>query len=395
MILRQLIHPLSTPIKRVALMAVCLPLALGGCGADDDEPQAPPPPVIAIPDSFPELAFPDSNQPTEAKINLGRFLFYDTLLSGNQTYSCGTCHQQERAFTDGKPVAIGATNEAHSLGSMALANVGYAATLGWGNPALTSLEAQALIPMFGEEPVELGLSSLTEEELLDRLRGEDRYQMLFPEAFPVEDDPFTVANVAKAIATFERTLLSADSPYDRFQAGDSAALNEQEQRGMALFFSETLECFHCHGGFNFSDSITSPEFPFSEKPFHNNGMYNLDLQGAYPANQGVFELTGERDDRGRFKAPTLRNIAVTAPYLHDGSVATLSELLDLYAAGGRNIADGPNAGDGREHPNKSAFIAGFTITDQEKEDVLAFLRALTDQSFLENPKFSDPYLADD
>ncbi len=373
---------------------IVLSLLLGGlfgfgCG-EDAEPVAPF--ELAIPVSFPAIAIPDDNQPSAMKIELGRHLFYDKKLSGNQTYSCGTCHRQELAFTDGLPVALGSTSEAHSLGSMSLANIGYAATLGWSNPVISSLEAQALIPMFGEEPVELGLSALTEEELLDRLRTEDTYQTMFTEAFPESDDPFTVANVVKAIATFERTLISADSPYDRFQAGDTTAMTEQQQRGMTLFFSETLECFHCHGGFNMSDSIVSPDFPFSEKPFHNNGMYNIGGDGSYPTNQGVFELTGEREDQGRFKAPTLRNIAVTAPYLHDGSVSTLEEMLDLYAEGGRHIVEGENAGDGREHPNKSAFIAGFALNDEEKAAVVAFLHALTDEGFLTNPAFSDPFV---
>ena len=372
---------------RVILLYAAV-LGTFACGENDTEQE---PFEIEFPIAFPDAPIPEDNVPTEAKIALGRHLFYDKLLSGNESYSCGTCHQHALAFTDGKGIAIGSTNEAHTLGSMSLANIAYAATLGWGNPTMTTLEAQALVPMFGEEPVELGLSVLTESELLDRLRAEERYQMLFPEAFPASEDPFTVANVVKAIATFERTLISADSAYDRYQAGDRDALTESEKRGMDLFFSERLECFHCHGGFNFSDSVKSPEFPFSEKPFHNNGMYNVANSGAYPGNQGVYELTQEREDRGTFKAPTLRNIAVTAPYLHDGSVGTLDELLQLYANGGRIIDAGDKAGDGTVHPNKSPFIAGFVLTDEEAKDVVAFLNALTDTTFLTNPAYADPY----
>ena len=217
---------------------------------------------------------------------------------------------------------------------MSLANAGYSATLGWGNPTLTSLEQQALVPMFGEEPVELGLAAIGEDGLLARLKGEARYQEKFQLAFPGEKEPFTIGNVVRALATFQRTLISADSPYDRYQGGDRSAMSASAIRGMDLFFSERLECFHCHSGFNFSDSVSSPEFPFNERPFHNNGMYNVNNTGAYPGNQGVYELTGDREDMGKFKAPTLRNIAVTAPYFYDGSVATL-ELIDLYASGGR------------------------------------------------------------
>ena len=203
---------------------------------------------LGLPDSFPTPKVPDDNLPSEAKIELGRYLFYDVRLSANQTYSCGTCHQQKFAFTDGLPVAVGSTDESHHFGSMSLVNIAFAASLGWANPTLNTLEAQALIPMFGEEPVELGLSSITEAELLDRIREDGRYGVMFEMAFPAEDDPVTVGNIARAIATFERSIVSHDSPYDRYQAGDKAAMSASAVRGMDLFFSETLECFHCHGG---------------------------------------------------------------------------------------------------------------------------------------------------
>ena len=149
------------------------------------------------------------------------------------------------------------------------------------------------------------------------------------------------------------------------------------------------------GGFNLSDSIASIDLPFAEQPFHNNGMYNVDGRGRYPVSQGIFDLTGEREHLGKFKAPTLRNIAVTAPYLHDGSVDKLEDLIDLYATGGRIIQDGPNAGDGTKHPNKSAFIVGFELSDADKKDLLAFLDALTDKTLLTNPAYSDPFANDE
>lgn len=380
-------------VRRGLLVGLLISLSCGLIACE--EPETAPPveeiSAIIVPESFPAMGYPDDNIPTEAKIRLGRYLFYDQRLSGNETYSCGTCHRQELAFTDGLAVALGSTDEHHVLGSMSLTNIGYSATLGWGNPTLETLEAQALIPMFGEEPVELGLNDLEMGELLKRFQDDEQYQQLFKEAFPLTTERITVGNISKAIASFERSLISADSPYDQFQAGDTEALSDSERRGMDLFFSETLECFHCHGGFNFSDSIASPDFPFSEKPFHNNGMYNLDGEGKYPAHQGAYELTQKAKDRGLFKAPTLRNIAVTAPYLHDGSVETLEELIDLYAAGGRLIAEGALQGDGRDHPNKSTFIAGFEISETEKSDLIAFLRALTDETFLNNPQLSSPF----
>ena len=163
-------------------------------------------------------------------------------------------------------------------------------------------------------------------------------------------------------------------------------------RGMALFFSEQTECFHCHGGFNFTDSSTHSGTTIESVGFHNNGLYNIGEHGGYPAdNTGLHDLTGRPRDMGRFKAPTLRNIAMTAPYMHDGSVGTLEEALDHYQQGGRLIADGPHAGDGSRNPYKSVFVRQFELSDSEREDLLAFLRALTDESVLMKPAFSNPF----
>ncbi|MEO1270195.1 MAG: MbnH family di-heme enzyme, partial [Myxococcota bacterium] len=300
-------------------------------------------------------------------------------------------HEQDKAFTDGLPVGVGVTDQAHTVGPMSLTNVAYATTLGWANPLMDSLEKQALVPMFGEEPVELGLSVLSEEEFLDRFRNHPDYPARFAAAFGGED-PITVPNLVQALASFERALISGNSPYDRFTyAGEDDALSDSARRGMFLFFSERVECFHCHGGFNFSDSTSHEGTVFTETPFHNNGLYNVGGEGRYPDNQGVYEITQEPNDMGRFKAPTLRNIALTAPYMHDGSIATLEEVIEHYARGGRLITEGENAGDGAQHPNKSEFVPGFILTDQEKEDMLNFLHSLTDEQFVTNPDFSNPF----
>ena len=169
---------------------------------------------------------------------------------------------------------------------------------------------------------------------------------------------------------------------------------------MALFLGATnaagatdpLECFHCHGGFLFSQSSDDAGQVFDQKFFMNNGLYNLDEQGSYPpGNEGLFEMTGDPADKGKFKPPSLRNIALTAPYMHDGSIETLEEVIDHYARGGRLIESGPYAGDGSQNPNKSAFLKGFSISDQEKQDLIAFLRALTDEDLITNPAYSDPF----
>jgi len=248
--------------------------------------------------------------------------------------------------------------------------------------------------MFGEHPVELGLSG-KENEVLARLKAEARYQKLFPEVFDGQADPFTIENVTKAIAAFERVLISGNSPYDRYLNGQRNAISVSAKRGETLFFGERLECFHCHGGFNFSQTTDHEGKAFAEIEFHNTGLYNLDSitgGGAYPKdNQGTFEITQRAEDVGKFRAPTLRNIAVTAPYMHDGSIATLEGVIAHYAAGGRTIKAGEFKGSGSTHPNKSSFVKGFRLTAQEKQDLLNFLKSLTDEKFLTDPRFGDPW----
>jgi cytochrome c peroxidase len=201
-------------------------------------------------------------------------------------------------------------------------------------------------------------------------------------------------NITRAIASFERTLISGRSPYDRYRYGaDRQAISDAAKRGEALFFSEQTECFHCHGGFNFTETVDYAGKGFVEIEFHNTGLYNVDGKGAYPRpNTGVHAVTNDPDDMGRFKAPTLRNIAVTAPYMHDGSIPTLDAVLAHYEAGGRTIATGPHAGVGARNPFKSSFVKGFSLTPDQRRDLVAFLKSLTDQVFLTDRRFSNPWL---
>ncbi len=344
-----------------------------------------------LPRGFPEPRVPADNPMSEAKVALGRLLFYDRRLSGNEAFSCGNCHQQSRAFADPLPRGVCSTGEVHPRGAMGLANIAYAPVLTWANPNVKSLEQQALLPMFGETPVELGLAG-KEAELLTRLRADSVYPRMFAAAFPGDTAPVSVRRVTQAIASFQRTLMSGSSPYDRYLAGDSSAISRSAIRGEALFFSERLECFHCHGGFNFTNTVDYKGKGFVEIEFHNTGLYNVDGKGAYPAeNPGIRELTGDAEDTGKFKAPSLRNIALTAPYMHDGSVATLDAVLSHYAAGGRSIRTGPNRGVGSRNPYKSSFVKGFTLSPRERRDVLAFLHSLTDSVFITDHRFADPF----
>jgi len=382
-------------MKLLPQTLILLPLLLGaGCG-DSDAASAPGAWVWDLPDTVPPPRVPEDNPMSEAKVELGRFLFYDTKLSGNQTQSCGSCHLQEFAFTDGLARAEGSTGQIHPRSSMSVANSGYAASLTWANPAVVRLEEQALVPMFGEDPVELGMAGM-EDELLRRMREDGRYPDMFAEAFPEKFDPVDLDSITKAIASFQRALTSFNSKHDQ----GSAALTLSEQRGKALFFGGTneagvpdaLECFHCHGGFLLSQAVDHDGSEFNQQTFINNGLYNLDSDGSYPdGNQGLFDITNDPADKGKFKPPSLRNIAVTAPYMHDGSIATLAEVVDHYARGGRLVESGSDAGDGFDNPNKSSFLNGFEITEQEKQDLIAFLHTLTDEKLLTDLAFSDPF----
>jgi cytochrome c peroxidase len=344
-----------------------------------------------IPEGFPEPQVPADNPMSMTKVELGRWLFYDTRLSGNNTMSCGTCHLQELAFTDGRSRSSGSTGALHPRSSMSLINTAYASRLTWANPLLDRLEDQALTPLFGDNPVEMGMAG-REKEIGLLLESEAAYRELTQAAFPDDENPFSVLNAVRAISAFVRSIVSFDSPYDRYLAGDLDALSPAAERGMELFFSERLECFHCHGGFNLTDSTTHANTTINRVGFHNTGLYNLDESGAYPEdNTGLFDMTGEARDMGRFKAPTLRNVALTGPYMHDGSVATLLDVADHYSRGGRLIESGTHAGDGRLSPFKSEFVNGFELSDKERADLIEFLSSLTDESALSDDRWSNPF----
>lgn len=345
-----------------------------------------------LPAGFPVPVVPEDNPMTAAKVELGRYLFYDTRLSGNNTMSCSSCHHQESAFSDGLTVPVGSTGETHVRNSQTLTNIAYNATYTWGNPILTEVEQQIVIPMFGEFPVEMGITG-SEDEVLARLRDDAFYQAAFAAAFPDDVEPIIFHNVVQALSSFVRTMISGDSPYDRFvYGGDYEALSESALRGMDMFLSERFECHHCHGGFNFTLSTVHANTTFPERPFFNTGLYNIDGEGAYPrGNTGIYEITGNAEDMGRFRPPTLRNVELTAPYMHDGSIETLEEVLQFYADGGREIEAGEYAGDGRANPYKSGFVPGFEITEQEQEDLINFLLSLTDETFTTDPALSDPF----
>lgn len=338
--------------------------------------------VWRLPDYVPAPRVPADNAMTVEKVKLGRMLFYDQRLSGNGTYSCGSCHHQALAFSDGRVLPVGSTGETVPRRAQRLANVAWHTTYTWANPALVTLERQMEVPLFGETPVEMGVNDQNRGEILGRLKADGGMRAAFDDAFPKEDQPVTFANIIKAIASFERSVVSFSSKYDRYLQG-KVQLTAQEMRGKDLFFGEKGECHHCHGSFNFDDQVVYATSRVVETPFHNTGLYNIGGTGAFPyPNRGVYEVSGNPDDMGAFRAPSLRNVAVSGPYMHDGSIATLEGVLDFYAAGGRVIASGPLAGDGRLNPHKSDLIVNIRLSDQDKKDVIAFLKTLTDNALL-------------
>ncbi len=356
-----------------------------------------PPPATAtgaayvwhLPKGFPEPQVPAVNPMTQAKVELGRYLFYDKRMSSNGHEACATCHQQELAFTDGRTVGIGTTGESHSRNAMSLVNVAYNSALTWSDPRATRLEDQARVPMFGTHPIELGMGD--GGSFMKVVRSDPTYRKLFASAFG--PGGYTIGEVAKAIACFERSIISARSPYDRYYyGGDDNSVSAAAKHGEELFFSEPSKCFHCHGGFNFSDSTASALSHSRRAEFHNTGLYDLASPISYPEpNVGIYDHTKNLADVGKYKVPTLRNVAVTGRYMHDGSIATLEGVLDHYAAGGRTITSGPYTGIGSKNPNKDPMIAGFKMSATDRGDLIAFLDSLTDAAVLHDPRFANPW----
>jgi cytochrome c peroxidase len=298
-------------------------------------------------------------------VELGRRLFYDADLSIDGTTSCATCHEQHRAFTEGNPTHPGVRGAAGRRNVMGLANVGYFAPLTWADPNQHKLEAQALVPMMGERPVEMGMAG-QDYELARRLRSDDCYPRMFRAAFPERGGEISTNTVTMALASFERTLLSHDAPYDKFRRGDQSALSPAAQRGMAAF--HRLGCDGCHVGDNFTD-----------QKFHHLGLYSETEAEARPArDHGLREVTEIARDEGAIRTPSLRNIALTGPYMHDGSLAKLADAIVVHLKG---------------NGARDSALKGLSISSAQEADLLAFLDSLSDQDFVTNPALALPRTA--
>ncbi|MDX2006264.1 MAG: cytochrome c peroxidase [Meiothermus sp.] len=304
--------------------------------------------------ALPAVPIPADNPQTPAKVELGRKLFYDTRLSSDNTVACASCHKPEFAFSDGgKAVSEGVRRQKGTRNAPTLTNVGFRQSLFW-EGRTPRLELQAVGPITAHDEMDM-----TPEALRSRLEGIPEYRLAFARAFPRE--PISLQTVAKAISAFQRTLVSFDSPYDRYVAGDDKAMSPAALRGMELFLGEKGDCFHCHVGGQFTD----------DQP-RNTALYTV------YEDVGLARATGKDEDVGKFKTPTLRNVALTAPYMHDGSIKTLREAIQHYNNGGQ-----PNL-------NSDPLIRPLGMTDAEVEDLVEFLKALTDEGFTKNPAFLPP-----
>lgn len=297
---------------------------------------------------LPPVPIPTNNKQTPEKIELGRRLFHDVGLSRGGDISCASCHAQDKAFAGDTPISPGTSGRLGKRNPPSLVNVAYRPKLFWhgGSP---SLELQALGPLTDHNEMDL-----TTEEVVGRLNADASYVAQFRQVF---GKPPSVDLTLKAIAAFERTLVSFNSPFDRFEAGDVAALNTSAQRGLDLFYGKA-ECFHCHTGKHFSDN----------QP-HNNAFqqFNEDI--------GYAQLTDKDEDVGKFITPTLRNVALTAPYMHAGQLKTLREVVQIYNAGGE------------ANPNADPLMRPLGLSDAEVGDLVAFLESLTDETVATNPAF--------
>ena len=311
--------------------------------------QTPINPLLQVPSHFPPVEWPADNAFTQKRWELGRKLFFDPVLSIDGTVSCASCHAPELAFADTLATTPGVFGRPGTRNAPSLANVAYHPYL-LREGSVPTLEMQVLVPIQEANEFNHNIVDLAEE-----LRQIPEYVSMSQQAYQREPDPFVIT---RALATFERTLVSGNSPFDRYQNGNKSALTASQLRGMNLFFGTRTNCGSCHGGFN-----------FTLYGFENNGLYE-----TY-ADNGRVRLTGDPADLALFKTPSLRNVALTPPYMHDGSLKTLQEVVEHYNSGGK------------AHPNKSSVITPLNLTEQEKADLVSFLESLTDEDFINNPLF--------
>lgn len=310
---------------------------ISGCIQNNDTSSYP----LNIPQHFPKPTIPIHNELTKAKVELGKKLFFDPILSSDNSVSCASCHKPEFAFANHEIKSIGINQTSGERNVPTLVNIAYHPYL-FAEGEVPDLESQVLAPVLHENEMGINL-----KQSIKKLNNDSEYRKLFKKAF---DTLASTATLVRAIATYERTLISGNSSYDQYIQGNKNALDSSQQRGMKLFFSDRTNCSSCHAGFNFT----------------NYQFENIGLQESY-IDIGKMRATGNPKDEGKFKTPTLRNIEYTWPYMHNGSLKTLEEVVDFYNSGGKN------------HPQKSKKIKPIHLSVSEKNDLINFLKSLSDQ----------------
>lgn len=305
---------------------------------------------IIPPEGFESIFYPEGNTYNRDRWELGKRLFYDPILSIDSSLSCSSCHKQEYAFADNKAKTPGVFDRPGKRNAPTLTNVAYLPYILF-EGSVPTLEMQILVPI--QEHNEFNHNIVPIAEALNKNKD---YVKLSQKAYQRNPDPYVIT---RAISNFQRTLISGNSRFDQFKyQNKNDALSESEKRGMELFLGDKAKCSQCHSGFQLTNYN-----------FENNGLYEV------YEDDGRFHFTGTESDRNKFKVPTLRNIEVTSPYMHDGSMATLMDVIEHYNKGGE------------ANPNKSPLIQPLNLSDQEKVDLEVFLKSLTDWEFINNPLF--------
>lgn len=323
-------------------------MGLAACERDVEHPLP-----VDVPEWFPEMVVPADNALTADRIALGRRLFYDPLLSRDTSISCSSCHAQAMAFTDGRQVGLGVGDRAGKRNAPSLTNIAFVPAFN-ADGGIGTLELQAQGPIFLHEEMDFTIAGF-----LERIAGDDTYTAMFGAAYGRRPDAF---GISRGLAAFERTFVSGGSRFDQYEYQSvSTALSAAELRGRDLFLGNVAQCAQCH---------TPPLF--TTFAYENIGLY------AVYADSGRARITGLAQDNGRFKVPTLRNIALTAPYMHDGSMATLRDAVAHFNNGGVG------------HANQSAHVRPLGLAPQQVDDLVAFLQSLTDEGFVNDPELSEP-----
>ncbi len=316
---------------------------------------------LSIPENFPEFEVPNDNPLTVEGVKLGRHLFWETKLSGNNLMSCGTCHSPQSAFSDANQYSQGINGDIGKRNSMVLQNLAWANDFFWDGRVI-SLEEQILMPVMDSTEMDETWSHFFEE-----IKYDNQYRRLFYDAFQTTEPDSTHA--AKAIAQFLRTMISGNSKYDRVLNDPSVSFTPMENAGFDSFNSLTGgDCFHCHGG------ILGTDFSYK-----NNGL------DENPVDTGRGLVSGNLNDYYKFKVPSIRNIEYSAPYMHDGRFQTLDQVIHFYSVGVHS--NSPNLDPLMEFSQQG----GVQLNPNEREELKAFLLTLSDSAFINNPNFSNPH----